>query len=231
MRVLAPATKLLKAKIRWHEERRAAAKLLHPSSGGELPSTAGLCSDSNVREHHTRLTAHAGLTRSKRMDQCLPGMLPVLPGQRSVGYMKCDTVTTESQEIQTTRIVTFFVCGAVGETWYRSKIRSEITANWRCKGALDEIFRALSQNLMHIGWFINAYLGFAVMDCSPSNISETSRRIPPWLRHDDIRNDMPLPVGLVFCDMGCAMDIGTPSSVHRGATCAVFNNPKHCADW
>ena len=187
--------------IRWVDGMQAIVKLLHPSKEGELPSTSRLYNDSNVREHKILTVARAAGARFKRMTNSVPKLLRVLPGCKSAGYMRCGSDADA-------KALTFLVCESVGETWYRSDLRSEITSAWRKEGALSETFRTFVRNLLHGVWFLHHHLGISIMDCSTSNICEASYRIP-WLFDEDVQNQMPRPAGIVFCDLGSAYDIGT----------------------
>jgi len=194
-----PATETQKRAIDWFEGMQAVVKLLHPLEDGSLPSKSSLCNDANMREAKVLLTAHgSGRLTDSRLRTCLPKLLPVLPDEASAGYVMCGEST----------LVTFLVCEAVGQTWYHGAGRSAITSTWRNQGALGETFRAFARNLLHRGWYLHDRLGIAVMDCSVSNICETSDTIP-WLLHHDIQNQMPTPRGFAFCDLGAGYDIGT----------------------
>ena len=92
---------------------QAIVKLLHPSKEGELPRTLGLCNDSNVLEHKILTVARAAASS-------VPKQLRVLPGSKSTDYIRCGSDANA-------KALTFLACEAVGEIWYSSDLRSEIT--------------------------------------------------------------------------------------------------------
>lgn len=208
--------RLLQIDVGWHEGQELVLKLLH-TVDGDLPSIAGVHNDPNFREHKAVIAVRRGCSQNSRVSKSAPTLMPVFPGKASAGYIKCSR-TPDS------RIVTFLAVEYVGGTWYGSQRSAQITSSWRNEGVLDEGMRLYARGLLFCAHWFHEKFGIVVMDFSRANIYEHEIQ-ENWLRHADVKAQMPKPQGIGVCDLGSSFEIGTSSQRAAGEVCRYGTAP------
>ena len=228
------------ALIGWHEHRRGLAKIEYPRLGPERIRVIGpsdVHNSENIREGQNSIAIQPILGKTGRMQHTVPSLLPLLDdGRASLGFVKVDLSPKSSQSQSGSRLSSapagsagFLIClfcevVPEGTDMYGSKTFKAVQDLWRDHGEISESARAFARNVVHTGAWLRQQTGATQMDISWGNLFPIPWKCSaPWL-DQAIRDRMPEPANVGWCDLGGCINVGTMSERkdnRPGSSCVV----------